>query len=198
MIRDEFKDLDELRKKHEPLIINKALNSAINKIKNKARTIISKGVRRIYNVKAAKLSQALNEIVRQPTKGAVKDVVAERVLSYTGGRISLINFGGKRVRVKGSKRRGVSVLVKKSSGRKIVKGKAGRGAFIGVGNNFNAHIFMRETESRKPIVKLWGLSVAEMVDTTKVLDEVDVFVGAELPKQLDHALDYFLDKAGVL
>lgn len=206
MIREEFQDLDALRDKYNPAVVNRALNSAINKTKNKARTLVSREVRKIYNIKAAKLKAALNEIAIQPTKGKVNDVVIERVLSYTGGRISLINFGAKSkvVRVankkgkKKLKRNAVTVLVKKTSGRKLVKGKDGRGAFIGVGNNFNEHVFMRETDSRKPIVKLWGLSVAEMVNTSKVLNEVDKLVKADLPDQLDHALEYFLGKAGVL
>lgn len=206
MIREEFQDLDALREKYDPRIINKALNSAINKTKNKTRTIVSRGVRNIYNIKASKLKAALKEIAIQPNKGNVNDVVIERVLSYTGGRISLINFDAKsktvRVSMKGRKkkvtRNAVTVRVKKSSGRKLVKGKDGRGAFIGVGNNSNEHVFMRSSDKRLPIEKLWGLSVPEMVNTTKVLDEVDDFVKSELPDQLDHALDYFLGKAGAL
>ncbi len=207
MIRDEFQDLDALRKKYNPAIINKALNSAINKTKNKTRTIVSRSVRKIYNVKANKLSAALNEYTHQANKGSV-DVVVERVLSYSGGRISLINFDAKtklvstsRKRKRGKKmvkRHAVTVLVKKSEGRKIVEGKAGRGAFIGMGANSNVHIFERMTDKRQPIEKKWSLSVAEMIKTTKVLDEVDAFVKKELPDQLDHALDYFLNKAGAL
>ena len=192
MIRDEFRDLDKLRKKFNPLIVNKALNSAINKVGNKARTFISKKIRKKYNVRAASVAKALDEI----RQNKINDVVVERVLQYSGGRISLINFNARAVRIKGGKRKAVSVLVKKSSGRKILKGKDGFGGFIASGRNGNTHVFMRETGDRHPLVKKSGPSISEMIASGDVLSSIDNFVKAELPKELDHALDYFLSKAG--
>ena len=189
MISVELPDLDELREKIDPRVVEKALNSAVNKTANKARTFISKTVRQHYNVKAAKIKDNLTETRR-------KDPIVERVLIYTGGQVSLINFGAKKARVAGTKRKGASVIVKKSSGRKIIKGENKYGAFIATGKNGNTHVFMRETESRMPIRKLSGPSVAQMIGAAEMTKEIDQFVKAEMPKQIEHELDYFITKAG--
>lgn len=192
MIRTEFRDLDKLRDRFGSKIVTQALNSVVNKTANKARTFVSKTVRDTYNVKAAKIKQSLHEIRRKDPK----DLVAERILQYTGGKVSLVNFGARPARISGSKRKGASVLVRKDRGRKIVKGKSGFGAFIAPGANSNVHVFIRKTTERQPIEKLSGPSIAEMIATTETQKKVDAFVQAEMPKELDHALDYFLTKAG--
>lgn len=194
MINLEMGDLDILREKFSPLIVSKAVNSAISKTAKKARTLVSKKIRQKYNVKANKINAALKVLKTPP----YRDLISERVLSYTGKRISLINFGAKRVRVKGTKRKGVSVLVKKGGGRKIIKGKNKYGAFIAEGKNNNVHVFMRESSLRFPVEKRDGPSIPGMISATETKNEIDEFVGVEMQKQFDHELRYFLTKAGAI
>lgn len=152
MIEFEITNLDELRRRYDPKIIEKALNSAVKKTANKARTLISKAVRKGYNVKAADIAKAL-------TEKRIRGPVTERILLYTGGRLSLMYFDPQEVRVtrdygaittkrgrdglvssrakRTTKRhrelRGVTVMIKKGQ-RKKVKGPDGYGAFIAQGN----------------------------------------------------------------
>ena len=192
MIDTEIADLGELRKKFDSKIVTKALNSAVNKTTNKARTFISKTVREAWNVKAKKIKDSVTSTRLRDAS----DPVVERILIYTGGRISLINFAAKKARIPGTKRKGASVVIRKSKGRKIVRGKNRYGAFIAVGNNGNEHVFLRASEDRKSIENRRGPSVAQMVGAAEMTKEIDEFVKAEMPKQLEHELDYFLNIAG--
>lgn len=191
MLSWEFKDLDLLRAKFGPKIVKQSLNSAMNKTTAKAKTFISKEVRKKYDVKAKAISKVLTQI-------SIKDPVAERVLIYTGSNISLINFGARQVRVAGGKRKGTSVRIKKAGGRKTIKGPNRYGAFIAKGANSNRHVFMRETKERDSIEKLSGPSIPGMISQSGIGDSVDLFVQKEMPQQLDRALDYFLTKAGAI
>jgi hypothetical protein len=195
MIDIDFQDLDKLRKQFDPKVVNRALNSAINKTANKARTFISKKIREKYNVKAATIKHSLSEIRRKDPK----DLVAERVLQYTGPHLVLSHFGARVARIPGSRHKGASVLVRKDRGRKIVKGRHGYGGFIIVDKKYNhLNVYERETKERYPIDALFGPSVAEMISATETFNAIDAFVGAEMPKQLEHELDYFLGKAGAI
>lgn len=194
MIDVDFTDLDKLRNQFDPKIIDRALNSAINKTTKKASTYVSKKVREKYNVKAARIKGAVKQLRRPKTK----DLIAERVLLYTGRKIPLVNFGARKARVKGSKHKGVSVLVKKSGGRKTVKGDTGYGAFLAESPSDELKVYIRQRKDRLPIRALYGPSVAEMVSDIEIFDQVDDFVKAEMPKQLEHELEFFLTKAGAL
>ena len=113
--------LTELLKTISPEIIRKAANRTLNELAALAKTQSSTAIRAIYNVKKARLDK---EITIQKTSLAAD--TPRVTLTVTGTRIGLQNFSAR-----ASAKKGVSVLVKKNSGRKTVKK-----AFMARGLNF--------------------------------------------------------------
>ena len=245
MIEFDITNIDELLKAYHPSTVDKALKSAINKTANKTATVVSKAVRAEYMIKASDV-RANMTVLRTKFNSAQGQY--ERVLMYQGGRISLMYFNPIETRFSGrgsshtiitkrmkdglgasrrkSRRkdlRGVTVHVKRSKGRKLVKGDNEYGAFIaqgrrggggikgGGGGGFgrpdglfnlsalkqgrgNVQLFMRETRSRLPISRRASLSVPQMVENTNSQQSIDRFVNSELPQQFAHAMDFYLGK----
>lgn len=175
----------DLRKRLDPKLIDKALNSAMEKTAKKVRTHIKSQVRERYNIKAGDIAKAVK----------IKKVFGRdggRLIAYSGGYIGLDKFGARSKRVKSARgwRRGVTVQVRKDRGRKLVKrGFLGHGA-----NNNGPFIFTRKGATRMPIRRRYSLSIPRMVGAQLTVQSVNEKVGQELPKEFAHAMDYFLGK----
>ena len=153
MISVSLTGIDAARQALGPVVVNKAINSTLNKLAAKAKTEVSKAIRETYNIKARDLNAQL-KINRARGAGSY-----EAELRATGPRFSLMYFdpqetvirggdailtsrasgrngsGGliSRKVTRGNRVRGVTVKVTNAGGRKLVKGPKGFGGFIAQG-----------------------------------------------------------------
>lgn len=180
MLTYELTGLDELRRKFDPKMIDKALQQALQLASTKARTRISAEARKLYNVKAGDISKTVR----------LQRITGGRMLLYTARMIGLDKFGARQRMVKTAqgRRRGVSVLVRKTKGRKVVKH----------GFTANVHgekLWKRETDARLPIRRLFGPSVAHMVGNEIVANIALLQVQEDASKEFDRYLTVLMDKA---
>ena len=166
--------------------VRTAVQSAIGKTTKKARTLISKEVRKTYNIKARDIAQVVSILPQ----------ASGRVLLWKGGRLPLdhfapkfgmvkvdVNRGG---RVHRAKRRRVSVRVRKDRGRQVSKH-----AFWGAGKNSGKQlIFQRsdQSDNKSDIEMKEGPAIPHMV--AKVDERaVSDFVHADFENQFMHEMD---------
>lgn len=181
-----YENLSELQQVFGYDPVRAAVQSAIGKTAKKARTLISKEVRKTYNIKARDIAQVVSILPQG----------ADRVLLWKGGRLPLdyfapkfgmvkvdVNRGG---RVHRAKRRQVSVRVRKDRGRQISKH-----AFWGSGKNSGKQlVFQREDQSdnKSDIEMKEGPAIPHMV--AKVGDRaVSDFVRQDFESQFMHEMD---------
>lgn len=183
MIKYEIERLPELRARFDPRLVNKAMFHALDVSIRKLRVRVSREIRKTYNVKAAAISKSL--FIR-------KDTINGRLLTYTGFAIPLDKFDPKPkiIRAKRRKIRGIGVTVKirKDRGRKLVQG--------GFMANVNGQkIFKRVGESRLPIRRLLGPSIAHMAAEETVVKMSLLQVGEDLGFEFSRYLDVLLTKS---
>lgn len=178
MFTYEIKDLDQLRRKFDPKLVDKALNQALQVATTKLRTRVSRETRQLYNVKAGEITRSVT--IRKISNG--------RMLIYTGRMIGLDKFGArpKKVSTQLGKRTGVTVQVRKDRGRKVVKG-----AFLAKGKL----VFQRQGEARLPIERLYGPSIAHMAGNKIVGELATLQVGQDAATEFNRYLTYLMEKA---
>lgn len=184
MIRLELENYEDLRRQLGPAPVERALNIAIGRAARKTRTTVSQEVRKIYNVKARDVSRTVK--LKRIRRGSN---VAAALLEYTGPRLPLDKFGLRQRYVKSARgrRRGISVKVKKTGPRKIV-----RGAFAANVNGIKA--FKREGAKRLPINRLTTVSLPQMVARQQVVDAAIERSGQELGVEFERALRVTLNR----
>lgn len=180
--------LEELRRKFDPKIVDRANRTAITRVTRKVRTAVSRDVRQVYNVKAGDIGSTVKLIARR--RGPIEN----RILLYTGAGIAMEKFGAKQKRVKSARgrRRGVTVLIRKDRGRKLVgtpRGFGG-GAFMAKGR-----VLARRTESRTPVWFVYGPSIPQMVGNDIVIEKYYDVVQREYPIELERAMRVFSERA---
>jgi hypothetical protein len=159
MISLELRNLKALKSAFDPKAVDNALTRAVKTASDRVRTQISRDVRATYNIKAGDIGKAVR--VRQLRQADVPT----GMLVYTGGRLSLAKFGARPKKI--GKRKGVTVQVRKGSGRSLVKG-----AFLGAGVNSQSQIiFQRIGQDRLPIRKLTGPAIPTMVSQREIVDK---------------------------
>ena len=138
-----YDNVAELKRVYGINPVADAVSAAIQKTTMKARTMISKEVRKTYNIKARDIAAVVS----------ILPYASGRVLRWQDGKLPLhyfapkfgmvkvdVNRGGK---VHRAKRRRVSVRVRKDRGRQI-----SNGAFWGSGQNSGKQlVFQREDQS---------------------------------------------------
>jgi hypothetical protein len=153
MISVNLTGIEAARQALGPVVVNKAINSTLNKLAAKAKTEVSKEIRKTYNIKARDLNAQLT-VSRARGAGFY-----EATLSASGPRFSLMYFDPQEIAIRGgdailtsrargrdgsgglvsrkvkrgSRVRGVTVKVKHAGGRKLVKGPKGYGGFLAQG-----------------------------------------------------------------
>ena len=189
MIAVKLNNLVGLKVAFDPIKVEKAYRSAIKKSAGKAKTQISKKVRQTYNIKA----RDINAITR------VNNITQGVVITWIGSQLGLYKFTPlKRIITLpkgtpwGNKRTGVSVRIKKSNKRKLVK----TGFQVAKLNN---QIFERNGEKMKSdptkdaIKKMSGISIPQMVNDN-ILNEAARFMEKETPIQFERAFNFFVGK----
>lgn len=125
--------------------LKKAGIRAVNRVIVTARKSATEEVRKKYNIKAAKIKEKTRLFKASRTRlGAA--------LVISAGRMGLINFSARQTK------RGVTVLVKKTSGRKRIKS-----GFIATAKG-GRNIWQRMTKSRLPIRRLTTIGPATMFE----------------------------------
>lgn len=182
MITYEIEKLDELRKKFDPKLIDKALDRALQSAAMKMRTRISKEARVLYNVKAGDISKTVRIHKLRSPPG--------RLLLYQGRMIGLDKFGArpKVIKTARGRRVGATVLVRKDRGRKLVSG-----AFIA--NVHGAKVFERAGDKRLPIERKYGPSIAHMVGNKFVEVVASQHAGEDAATEFNRYLEYLMTKA---
>lgn len=200
MIRLTLDNIDELNRAFDPSKVLKALDRAVAAAAARVRTGISKEVRVRYNIKAGDIGGA---VTLKPVRSG--DVI-NRLLVYTGGRLSLRKFGANKRIVDG--RPGASVLVKKENGRKILQG-----GFFALGLNAKPgetpeQLWKRQGDPRpmrrgkykgrvkQPIVKLTGPSIPTMVQNKDVLTNASTLAGDVMRREFTRQMQMLMDKTG--
>lgn len=188
-VKYNIQQLQQLRQQLDPSDVNKALRWSLDAVTRKAATAISRDLRDTYAIPAAQVKQHLK------IKRVEKDT--SRVLLYAGKALPLAQFAprSKVVRVQatssrgktfGTTRKGVTLRVRKDTGRKLVKG----------GWHAKSHILRREdkTDNRAQPRVQYGPSIPGMVSHPSVIAAAEDLVRRELPKEFNSRLEYILGK----
>ncbi len=171
-MRFEIKGLKELRDALDPKRYKKIATRVLNKLGSQSKTAISREVRNTYNIKKDRLDAGFY------TRRATWEELAV-ILRYSGRTPGLQRFDARMTN------RGVTVRVKVSGGRKVVKGAFMPGRIIGV--------YKRVGKARFPIKRLYGPDIPGMVNIVGE-DVAQRVVDKKADKLLGHEIEYELGK----
>lgn len=191
MIQFDFRDLDRLRERLDPKKVDKAMNWTLDAVTRKARTMVSREVRKTYDIRAADVAAQVQ--IRRI------DNNAGRVLLYTGRRIPLERFKPqvKNVTVTVShhktgtrfkrKYRATSLRIRKDRGRRVA-----RGAFF-----HNGPVLRRDPNGKggfdaDQAFRQFGPSVPGMVRHQSVLDQFQSLIQKDAAETFNNRLEYLL------
>ena len=149
--------------------------STVNKMLIQGRNAAQRKMREIYNIKAKTLKD--HTVLRRATNRT-----QEGQILIKGRKLPLIAFGARQVR------RGTTVKVKKSGGRKLI-----RHAFIASMPSGKIHVWMRRGPSRLPIEGKFTISVAGMFENQGAKEFEDL-LQKKMPLTFEHELEHFLAK----
>ncbi len=171
-----FDGIDEALAALNPKEYKKALSKTVRRMGQRFRTTATKEVRKTYNIKSAAVKRRIStSTVRKGGKTTWR-------LDVRGTTVGVINFGARQ------KRRGVSVLIKRNSGRELI-----RGAFIARGKNNNMHVFVRISKERMDLESKKTLSVPQMF-SEEILGKAQKEVEVSYEKEFRHNLDFYLGR----
>lgn len=189
-------------------VVDMAKASALNKVADKARTRMVRGISAKYNVSASyvrerlqvkRASAAAQRFVMEATLAAVApgDRRAANLIRFAETTITMAaarkrmaaGEGGKQTLRSGgqvTKALEIRFKIKRSGPKKIIKG-----AFIG---NKGRTVFIREGSKRLPIKALSTIDVPQMFNAKDVNADVVAMINAELPAQMERELKYYLSR----
>jgi hypothetical protein len=158
----------------------KALARAVNSTMAQAKTSMSREIRSEFNISASKVSAALR--VNKASYKNGRYVIEASLESPTkrGRSINVINFSARQTS------RGVSVLIKKGGGRKVLPH-----AFIG---NNGRTVFERVGKARLPIKAVQTLDVAQMFNTKRINARVVKFMEDKFPEVFEREVKFAIDQ----
>ncbi len=161
-----------------------AKRSTINLILRKSRVQTVQEVRKVYNIKSGDMKKAMviTRASNQKQEGLIK---------IKGTRLPLDRFAARKrvVKTGRGKRVGVTVRVKKSGGRKLV-----RQGFQGkLRNSGKVTVFKRVGRARLPIRRLTTTSPAKMFEKEAEKKLFEIFE-RELPIIFDRQLMFYLNR----
>lgn len=196
-LKIDVRGLDEVKRTLAGLqrdMRDKVLQPALNKVAEKARTEINRGITAEYAVKAAEVRNAID--LRRARSGDLQAVITVFGSSSKRGRsMNLIRFLGavRGVAARGTRAkkadlaaldRELGFLIRRAGGMKKIKG-----AFIG---NKGRTIFRRVGKERLPIEPLQVIGFAQMFRSKKIERRVIERVEAELPIEIQRVIKKIL------
>lgn len=187
----DIRELQQLRKQlgKDSGNVDKALRWSVDATSRKAATFISRDIRDTYAIKAGDVKGRLK--IQRVSRDAT------RALLYTGRRLPLEQFSpkGKNVRVTATsnrgkrfktRRRGVTVRVRKDQGRQLVKG----------GWHAKDHVLRRadKGDSRSDPRMQFGPSIPGMVAHPETIEQAQALVREDLPIQFNNRMEYLMSQ----
>lgn len=201
MIRIEVHGVKEITAKLAQMpadLRNKVLQPALNKVADKLRAEVVREIPREFAVKQAEVRSAVD--VRRARSGRLEATVEIFGSARKRGRsLNLIHFlgalqaAGRTVKTRGSKAskadlaaldRQLGFIIKKAGGIKKIEG-----AFIG---NKGRTIFRRVGKGRLPIEPVQVIGFAQMFKSRRIERKVMDKVRADLPVEVDRAVQMLL------
>ena len=160
---------------------------ALNKTATGMKTDIKRLIREEYNVPARDLEDRI-----WVNKATRKNLQA-RVRAFGKMSIPLIRYGA-RPNKPGGKRPavGVSVLVKKTSGRKVVPL-----SFVGTAPDGSEQMYMRVGDDRLPVRRLFGPPHLAPLSTPEARQRLGEEAHERFQKNMEHEASFLLSKAGL-
>lgn len=187
----EITGFDQARALFGDLVTERAITSAVNKVATQTRTQISKAVRENYNARVAAVNKAV-KVTRARIGGKEAFVIG------AGARIPFKGFSPKWLG-----RGGVSILIKKSSGRQRIKQ-----AFSIPGAN--GHVFVRTAGApkrimtrgryagtgikRQPIHIMRSIAIPQMIKNPQVLERILANAQAIAPRIFQHEVEFYASR----
>jgi len=206
MIRIDVRGIPEIQRKFAGLasdLRGKVLASALNKTAAKAKTEMSRRIREEFVIKAADVNPLLS-IRKASARGNRLEAVLEAFPKRRGHRSrNVMLFGARQIKGKETKRLrvqvapgqwrmmdvlvggGVSVLISRKGGRKLIKG-----AFIG---NQGRTVFIRTGNGRQ-IKAVETIDIPSMFNTRRINEAVVRKIRTELAVEVDRAIKFHLSK----
>lgn len=173
-IRADLRKIDSQLSRLQEQIRDRVIGAALNKTIAKGKSEMSRQIRGEFNIKASDVNAQLK---------------VRRASSQNGNLLATLEAFGKRrghrsrnvalFRAKQT-RKGVTVQIKKSGGRKLI-------AHAFIGNNGRT-VFIREGKSRLPIKSVETIDVPQMFNTRRINAAVLKKIQREFPVELDRAL----------
>jgi len=206
MIKIDVRGIPEIQRKFAGLasdLRNKAMAAAMNKTVAKAKTEMSRRIRAEFAIKASDVNPLLS-IRKASAKGNRLEAVLEAFPKRRGHRSrNVMMFGAKQIKGKQTKRLrvqvapgqwrmidvpvggGVSVLISKSKGRKLIKG-----AFIA---NKGRTVFIRTGNARQ-IKAVETIDVPSMFNTRRINEAIVRKIESDLAVEVDRAIKFYLGR----
>lgn len=160
---------------------------SLNRAMAGARTDVVKQARSRYNIKAG-------EVRRQMTVRKARGNNKTASLHITGYATPLYAYGARPTapRHKNPPRIGASVMVMRTSGRLKIPG-----AFVADMPTRGRSLYYRPGKDRNKVVKLYGVSVPQMVDDDRSVAEVEQGARDRFNKTLNHEIERYFAKKGI-
>jgi hypothetical protein len=180
-----------------PKEVERATNSAVNKVARGARTRMQRAITSEYRISAATVRERLF-VQRASKKGLAFTAVLLGNNKAKGRGMNLIYFAQEKLtgkekavwRKQSATKRGgirapqIPLQIKRTGGRVYVKG-----AFVG---NMGRTLFKRTGDSRLPIEALHTIGVPQMFNSTKNVRAVEQWVNENFPRILKAEMRYFV------
>lgn len=166
---------------------------ALNRAAEALRTETGREVRKVYNIKLRAVRQAMR-LRRAGARSLTASLLVE------GARIPLVEFAARAVNpwnIKGRKRRpggGVSVQIKVSGGRKLVKSaflaSATRNNATGGGSAGQLHVWRRTSRERQSMRTLRSISIPQAVSNDAIRAALMAVAGEAFDKNFAQQLRF--------
>lgn len=159
---------------------DRAIGAAVRKTVDKARAEMTRQITGEFNIKARDVRSQLK--IYYGRAGGVVKVAKLEAFGRRRGNSSrnVMLFAARQAK------KGVSVAIKRSSGRKVIAG-----AFIA---NQGRTVFIREGKSRLPIRGVETIDIPQMFNTRRINEAVVKKIQADFPVELSRAISMFLAK----
>lgn len=172
--------------------IERAITSTVNKLTTRAQSAAKKAIRADYNIKAKDLTKKGTSNRQGLEVRRAKRGQEEAFLLGFGGPLPLIHFGATPSTVEKDimrkRRRGVTVKVKKATGRSRLYH-----VFVARMPSGHVGLYERKGKTRNPIEQKYGPGIASMLKSK--VPEVRSTVEAAAPGVFAHELEYQIMKA---
>jgi hypothetical protein len=179
-IKLDLAEIKQMERRVRKGAVPKAAARAINRVAESVRADVVRRMRQHRGLKARTIREALT-IRRAGATQLLAEVIA------SGLPIPLREYSARQTR------KGVTVMVNPTRGRKLIVSKGNKAFTIG---KFGKHVFVRQGSKRLPIKKLFGPSIPATFLRKQIVEAMNEVAAREWPKRFAHELERELAKVG--